>query len=71
MLRVTGFHNKTPLIRFETRAGYAANIRGEKTSEAAVRQMIEETEKALGIEVTDYSIYAATDSLPAASVILT
>ena len=71
VLRVTGFHNKTPLIRFETRAGYAANIRGEKTSEAAVRQMIEETEKALGIEVTDYSIYADTDSLPPAYVILT
>ena len=70
VLRVTGFHNRLPLIRFETRAGYAANIRGEKTSEAAVRQMIEETEKTLGIDVTDYSLYADTDSLPPAYVIL-
>ena len=32
ILRVTGFYKKTPLVRFETRSGYAANIRGEKTS---------------------------------------
>lgn len=69
ILRVTGFHNKTPLVRFETRAGYAANIRGEKTSEAAVRNAVEETEKTLGIEVTDYSIYADTDAVPPAYVI--
>ena len=70
VLRVTGFHNKTPLVRFETRTGYAANIRGEKTSEAAVRFMIKEAEKSLGIEVTDYSIYSDTDSNPPAYVIL-
>ncbi len=71
VLRVTGFYDKTPLVRFETRTGYAANIRGEKTSEAAVRSMIEETEKSLGIEVTDYSIYSDTDCVPPAYVILT
>ncbi|MBO4914431.1 MAG: GH3 auxin-responsive promoter family protein [Oscillospiraceae bacterium] len=70
VLRVTGFHNRTPLVQFEMRAGYAANIRGEKTSEAAVRNMVEETEKTLGIEVTDYSIYADTDAVPPAYVIL-
>ena len=70
VLRVTGFHNKTPLVRFETRTGYAANIRGEKTSEAAVRFMVKEAEKSLGIEVTDYSIYSDTDSNPPAYVIL-
>ena len=70
VVRVTGFHEKLPLIRFENREGYAANIRGEKTSEAAVRNMVEETEKALGIEVADYSIYPDTDSTPPSYVIL-
>ena len=70
VVRVTGFHNRTPLIQFETRAGFAANIRGEKTSESAVRSMIEETEKALGIEVTDYSLYADTDATPPGYVVL-
>ena len=70
VVRVTGFHNRTPLIQFETRAGFAANIRGEKTSEPAVQRMIEETEKALGIEVTDYSLYADTDATPPGYVVL-
>ncbi|MCR5500560.1 MAG: GH3 auxin-responsive promoter family protein [Acetatifactor sp.] len=70
VLRVTGFHKKTPLVQFETRTGYAANIRGEKTSDAAVRYAVCETEKALGMEVTDYSIYSDTDSLPPAYVFL-
>ena len=70
VIRVTGRHNKTPLIQFETREGFAVNIRGEKTSEPAVRSMIEETEKALGIDVTDYSVYADTDAVPPGYVVL-
>ena len=70
VLRVTGFHLKTPLVRFETRTGYAANIRGEKTSEAAVRYAVCETEKELGLEVYDYSIYSDTDGNPPAYVFL-
>ncbi len=70
ILKVTGFHDKTPLVRFEMRADFAANIRGEKTSEAAVRYTIEETEKALDMEIYDYSIYSDTDSDPAGYVIL-
>ena len=69
ILRVTGFYKKTPLVRFETRSGYAANIRGEKTSEAAVRTMVKETEKALDIEVYDYSLYADDDA-PVPSYVL-
>ncbi len=70
VIRVTGFRNKTPLIQFVTRAGFAVNIRGEKTSEPAVQRTIEETEKTLGIDVTDYSVYADTDAAPPAYVIL-
>ena len=61
---VTGFHNKTPLIVFRNRAGYAANICGEKTSEAAIRLAVRETEKALGLDVYDYSIYPDADAEP-------
>ena len=70
VLRVTGFHLKTPLVQFETRTGYAANIRGEKTSEAAVRYAVCETEKELGLEVYDYSIYSDTDGNPPEYVFL-
>ncbi len=61
---VTGYHNKTPLIVFRNRAGYAANICGEKTSEAAVRLAVRETEKALGLDIYDYSIYPDADAEP-------
>ena len=70
VLRVTGFHKKTPLVRFETRTGYAANIRGEKTSEAAVRQAVRLTEKELGIDTVDHSLYADTECVPPAYVFL-
>ena len=61
---VTGMYNKTPLIEFQNRAGYAANIRGEKTSEAAVRHAVHETEKALGLDIADFSIYPDADAVP-------
>ena len=61
---VTGFYNKTPLIEFQNRAGYAANIRGEKTSEAAVRHAVQETEKILRLDIADFSIYADSDAEP-------
>ena len=64
ILHVTGFHNKTPLVEFVSRAGYAANIRGEKTSEAAVRHAVLETEKKLGLDIADFSIYPDTDAEP-------
>lgn len=70
VLRVTGRHNRLPLVQFETRTGYAANIRGEKTSEAAIRHTVEETEKALGIETADHTLYADTDAVPPAYVML-
>ena len=70
VLRVTGFHKKTPIVRFETRTGYAANIRGEKTSEAAIRYAVQQTEKELGIDTADHSLYADTDCVPPAYVFL-
>ena len=57
VIQVKGFHHKTPLVVFKNRAGFAANLRGEKTSEAAVRNAVRETEKELGLNVVDFSIY--------------
>lgn len=64
VLTVTGFHNKTPLVEFRNRAGYAANIRGEKTSEMAVRHAVLETGKILNLDITDFTIYADSDAEP-------
>ena len=61
VFKVTGMHNSTPLIEFMNRAGYAANIRGEKTSEAAVRNAVSLTEKEIGLDVVDFSIYPDPD----------
>ncbi|MBR5337447.1 MAG: GH3 auxin-responsive promoter family protein [Lachnospiraceae bacterium] len=69
VIRVVGFHNKTPLIEFETRAGFAANLRGEKTSETAVRHAVLETEKKLGFDMFDYSIYPDSEADPPTYVI--
>ncbi|MCR4807322.1 MAG: GH3 auxin-responsive promoter family protein [Lachnospiraceae bacterium] len=68
VVTVTGYHNKTPLIEFRNRAGWAANIRGEKTSEAAVRHAVEETERKLELDVVDFSIYPDPDQIPPAYV---
>ena len=64
VVMVTGFHNKTPLIEFRNRAGYAANIRGEKTSEMAVRHAVQETGRILGLDIFDFSIYPDADAEP-------
>ena len=64
VLTVKGFHNKTPLIEFRNRAGFAANIRGEKTSEAAVRNAVFETAKIMDLDVADFSIYPDSDAEP-------
>jgi hypothetical protein len=69
VITVTGFHNKTPLVEFQSRAGYAANIRGEKTSESAVRHAVHETERILGLDIFDFSIYPDTDAEPPTYVV--
>ncbi len=70
VLYVCGFHNKTPLVTFLNRVGYAANIIGEKTSETAVRHAVYATEEALSLSVVDFSIYASSDEEPPTYVML-
>ena len=38
MVRVAGFHNRTPLIEFLSKGAYFANMTGEKLSEYQVTQ---------------------------------
>lgn len=49
LLRVTGFHNRTPRLRFLQKGRGVTNITGEKVSEAQVLEAMREVEQHFGI----------------------
>ena len=70
VVRVMGFYNQCPMITFIYRRSQLLSIEGEKTNEEAVRWAVEQFMKDTGLTVTDYSIYADTDSEPGHYVFL-
>jgi hypothetical protein len=56
VVRVTGFHNGTPLIEFLSKGSHFANITGEKLSEYHVTQSMTQIVAALGMTLTAYSL---------------
>ena len=70
VIRVTGFYNEAPLIQFVYRKSQMISIAGEKTNDEAVRWVIKQFTKETDIEVTDYSVFADTDSEPGRYVFL-
>ncbi|MCR5543890.1 MAG: GH3 auxin-responsive promoter family protein [Eubacterium sp.] len=70
VVRVTGFYNESPKIQFVYRKSQMISIAGEKTNDEALRWVIKQFIKDTGVEVSDYSIYADTDSEPGRYVFL-
>ena len=58
VIRVTGWHNKTPKIKFVYRKNQMISIAGEKTSQEAVAWVIDEFAKKTECLIPDYSVYA-------------
>jgi hypothetical protein len=56
LVRVTGFHNRTPLIEFLSKGAHFANITGEKLSEYHVTQAMAEVLRELDLNLTAYSL---------------
>lgn len=64
VIEVTGFHNKTPVVRFVKRSGFAVSMYGEKTSEEALRFTAVKTAEKLGLDLTDYCVCPYMESTP-------
>ena len=70
VIRVTGYYNETPLVRFIYRKNQLVSIAGEKTNEESLRWTVEEFSRESGVEVVDYSVYEDTATAPGRYVIL-
>ncbi len=64
VVRVTGYYNETPMIRFVYRENQLISIAGEKTNEEDIRWSIEQFYLQTRIHVSDYSIYADLSTSP-------
>lgn len=69
-IRVTGFYNKCPLIKFVYRLSQSINLAGEKTNDEVLGWAVRETAKECEFELVEYVSYADTDTFPARYVIL-
>ena len=64
VVEVAGYDGESPRLLFKYRKNQMVNIAGEKTNEACVAWVVREFEKTIGEQITDFSIYADTDTLP-------
>jgi hypothetical protein len=61
LVRVTGFHNRTPLIEFLSKGAHFANLTGEKLSEYHVVQSMQQALHELDLTLTAYSVAPCWD----------
>jgi hypothetical protein len=61
LVRVTGFHNRTPLIEFLSKGAHFANITGEKLSEYQVAGAMAAVLRKLNLTITTYSLAPCWD----------
>ena len=70
VIKVTGYYNETPIIKFIYRRNQLMSLAGEKTTEEAVRWAVEAFSRETRINVNDYSIYADRSVSPARYIML-
>jgi hypothetical protein len=61
VVRVTGFHGRTPLIEFLSKGAHFASITGEKVSEYQVTQAMAAMLRELDLTLTSYSVAPCWD----------
>lgn len=61
VVRVTGFHNRTPLIEFLSKGSHFANITGEKLSEYHVSGAMADALRQLNLALSTYSLAPCWD----------
>lgn len=70
VVRVTGYYNETPILKFIYRKNQLLSIAGEKTNEEYLRWAIENFARESRVSVNDYSIFADTTTNPGHYVFL-
>jgi hypothetical protein len=71
LVRVTGFHNRTPLVEFLSKGSHIASITGEKLSEHQVTKAMSDVLNELNQTVTAYTVAPCwDDELPYYSLFL-
>ncbi|WP_298501276.1 GH3 auxin-responsive promoter family protein [uncultured Methanobrevibacter sp.] len=63
-VRCIGKYNNTPMIEFLYRLDQCLSLAGEKVNEENLRAAAYKTEKDLGFDLIDFSVYADSDSSP-------
>ena len=61
VVRVTGFHNRTPLVEFLSKGAHFANVTGEKLSEYHVTRAMARVLGELDLTLTSYSLAPCWD----------
>jgi hypothetical protein len=61
LVRVTGFHNRTPLVEFLSKGAHFANLTGEKLSEYHVTRAMAAVLPRLDLTLTSYSLAPCWD----------
>jgi hypothetical protein len=61
LVRVTGFHNRTPLVEFLSKGSHFANVTGEKLSEYQVAQAMTLAMRECDVILTAYSLAPCWD----------
>jgi hypothetical protein len=61
LVRITGFHNQTPLVEFLSKGSHFANLTGEKLSEHHVAQAMREALHELDLTLTAYTVAPCWD----------
>jgi hypothetical protein len=61
LVRVTGFHNRTPLLEFLSKGSHFANVTGEKLSEYHVARAMTDALQSLDLTLSTYSLAPCWD----------
>jgi hypothetical protein len=61
LVRITGFHNRTPLVEFLSKGSHFSNITGEKLSEYHVAHAMQQALHELDLSLTAYSLAPCWD----------
>ena len=70
VIRVLGFHNKSPMITFAYRKSQLVNVAAEKTTEEHLNEAMKRFGKAVGTDINDYALYVDMESDLARYVLL-
>lgn len=70
VVRVTGYHNKCPIIIFSYRKKQLISMYGEKVTETALHTAVKAMEAESGTMILEYSVYADTGTDPGHYVVL-